>query len=115
ERNLAPSLVQGRRIDPESGMPETEPRRTDRSAEGGARPTDRTTDRLGRPNHWGGAGQRPRDSIRGGIGVDRVGRADPHREATREGEGVDGAGSTGEGATDARRSADRSAAAPHSS
>src|SRR5205085_4271334 len=68
ERNLAPSLVQGRMIDPESGMPETEPRRTDRSA-----------DRLGRPNHW----QRP-DNIRGGIGVDKVGRADPHREANRD-------------------------------
>jgi len=64
ERSLAPSLVQGRRLDPESGMPETEPRRTDRS-----------TDRLGRPSHW----SQP-DSIRGGIGVDRMGRADPHRD-----------------------------------
>ena len=89
ERNLAPSLVQGRRIDPESGMPETEPRRTDRSTAEAAPPA---TDRLGRPNHWAGAGsgagmgsnQRPRDSIRGGIGIDRVGRADPHREANRE-------------------------------
>jgi DNA polymerase III alpha subunit len=78
ERSLAPALVQGRRIDPESGMPETEPRRADRSAEGGGRPA---TDRLGRPNHWA----QP-DNIRGGIGVDRVGRADPHREgASRAG------------------------------
>jgi DNA polymerase III alpha subunit len=37
ERLIAPALVEGRAIDPESGMPETEPRRTDR---------------LGRPNHW---------------------------------------------------------------
>jgi DNA polymerase III alpha subunit len=71
DRNVAPSLVEGRRIDPESGMPETEPRRTDRSTEGG-------TDRLGRPNHW----SRP-DNIRGGIGMDKVGRADPHRTADR--------------------------------
>ena len=70
-------------------MPETEPRRTDRSAEGGI--ADRgVADRLGRPNHW----QRP-DNIRGGIGTDRVGRADPHRTADR--------------------SADASAGAPHSS
>jgi DNA polymerase III alpha subunit len=71
---LAPALVQGRRIDPESGMPEPEPRRTDRS-------TDGSIDRLGRPNHWD-TNARPRpDNIRGGIGVDRVGRADPHRVA----------------------------------
>jgi DNA polymerase III alpha subunit len=37
ERLVAPALVAGRAIDPESGMPETEPRKTDR---------------LGRPNHW---------------------------------------------------------------
>lgn len=37
ERLVAPALVAGRQIDPESGMPETEPRKTDR---------------LGRPNHW---------------------------------------------------------------
>jgi DNA polymerase III alpha subunit len=93
ERSLAPSLVQGRRLDPGNGMPDAEPRRTDRSA-GGASAAAAVTDRLGRPNHW----QRP-DSIRGGIGTDRVGRADPHREAT----------------ADPRRRADRSAAAPHSS
>jgi DNA polymerase III alpha subunit len=79
ERNLAPSLAQGRRIDPESGMPETEPRRTDRSTLGAAPPA---TDRLGRPNHWSEPGSRP-DNIRGGIGVDKVGRADPHRSADR--------------------------------
>jgi DNA polymerase III alpha subunit len=76
----APAMVQGRRIDPESGMPETEPRRTDRS-----------TDRLGRPNHWDTSGQPSAalaavqrgatdGNIRGGVGVDRVGRPDPHRD-----------------------------------
>jgi DNA polymerase III alpha subunit len=60
---VPPALVQGRVIDPESGMPAP----PDRSI-------DRSTDRLGRPNHW----SQP-DNIRGGIGVDRVGRADPHR------------------------------------
>jgi DNA polymerase III alpha subunit len=64
DRIVPPALVQGRRIDPESGMPVTPERSTDRS-----------TDRLGRPNHW----SQP-DNIRGGIGVDRVGRADPHRD-----------------------------------
>ncbi|HYX10773.1 MAG TPA: hypothetical protein VE817_02255, partial [Candidatus Acidoferrum sp.] len=37
ERLIAPALVEGRQIDPESGQIETEPRKTDR---------------LGRPNHW---------------------------------------------------------------
>jgi error-prone DNA polymerase len=60
--------VDGRGIDPESGALEPPPRRTDGS-----------TDRLGRPNHWA----QP-DNIRGGIGVDRIGRADPHRSANRE-------------------------------
>jgi DNA polymerase III alpha subunit len=61
----APSgTVDGRAIDPESGALEQPPRTIDRS-----------TDRLGRPNHW----SQP-DNIRGGIGVDRVGRADPHRD-----------------------------------
>lgn len=81
DREIAPALVEGRRIDPESGMPETEPRRTDRS-----------TDRLGRPNHWDTNARPQPDSIRGGIGVDRVGRADPHREAHRGGVGADGVG-----------------------
>src|SRR6185369_8013761 len=39
DRLVAPPLIDGRRIDPESGMPEPPPRQTDRSAEGGARPT----------------------------------------------------------------------------
>ncbi len=37
ERLVPPALVEGRRIDPESGMTEPPPRRTDK---------------LGRPNHW---------------------------------------------------------------
>jgi DNA polymerase III alpha subunit len=68
DRVVPPALVQGRQIDPESGMPVTPERSTDRS-----------TDRLGRPSHWA----QP-DNIRGGIGVDRIGRADAHREPDRE-------------------------------
>jgi DNA polymerase III alpha subunit len=64
----AQGTVDGRRIDPESGALEQPARRT-----------DGTTDRLGRPNHWA----QP-DNIRGGIGVDRIGRADPHRSANRD-------------------------------
>jgi DNA polymerase III alpha subunit len=92
EKLVPPGLVEGRRIDPESGMPETLPRATDRS-----------TDRLGRPNHWDTSGKLSTDtgatgtgaaaealargatdgSIRGGIGVDRLGRADPHSSVAR--------------------------------
>jgi DNA polymerase III alpha subunit len=91
EKLVPPALVEGRRIDPESGMPETLPRATDRS-----------TDRLGRilgpmasrssasdlggpvaddalPMHAGS----PKGNIRGGIGVDRLGRADPHSSVAR--------------------------------
>ena len=111
ERLVPPATIAagGRALDPESGMPVS----PDRSV-------DRTTDRLGRPNHWAGASRGvlaagpaaaagagagalaregaaaavARDgaaaaalaagatdgNIRGGIGVDRVGRADPHRD-----------------------------------
>jgi DNA polymerase III alpha subunit len=83
ERLVPPALVQGRRIDPESGMPETLPRATDRS-----------TDRLGRPNHWDTSGKPSAaraaldagatdGNIRGGVGVDRLGRADPHSSVAR--------------------------------
>jgi DNA polymerase III alpha subunit len=58
ERLIAPALVGGRLIDPESGMPETEPRRTDR---------------LGRPNHWDPPAPRTQAMGRGG---DRAGSAD---------------------------------------
>jgi error-prone DNA polymerase len=63
------------------------------------RSTDRSTDRLGRPNHWAGAGAgaatttgaaaaalahgATEGNIRGGIGVDRIGRADPHSSVAR--------------------------------
>jgi DNA polymerase III alpha subunit len=86
EKVVPPALVGGRAIDPESGMP-TPP----------DRPIDRSTDRLGRPNHWAGASmgtgagaataalaQGATDgNIRGGIGVDRLGRADPHSSVAR--------------------------------
>jgi DNA polymerase III alpha subunit len=53
----AQGTVDGWHIDPESGA---------------VAPPSRSVDRLGKPDHW---------NIRGGIGVDRIGRADPHREA----------------------------------
>ncbi|HYK94433.1 MAG TPA: PHP domain-containing protein [Candidatus Dormibacteraeota bacterium] len=63
----APGTVEGRAIDPESGALAPPSRRT-----------DGPTDRLGRPHYW----PQP-DDIRGGIGVDRVGRADPHSSVAR--------------------------------
>ncbi|HUG29877.1 MAG TPA: PHP domain-containing protein [Candidatus Limnocylindria bacterium] len=73
----APGTGDGRQIDPESGALAPPARRTD-----GA------TDRLGRPNHW----SQP-SNIRGGIGVDRVGRAGPHRSGDGAGDVAgDGAG-----------------------
>ncbi|HEX8024584.1 MAG TPA: hypothetical protein VF484_00110, partial [Candidatus Limnocylindrales bacterium] len=69
----AQATVDGRAIDPESGALASPARRTDAS-------TSTATDRLGRPHHWA----QP-DNIRGGIGVDRIGRADPHRDALRAG------------------------------
>jgi error-prone DNA polymerase len=63
----APGTIEGRAIDPESGALAPPSRRT-----------DGPTDRLGRPHYW----PQP-DSIRGGIGVDRVGRADPHSSVAR--------------------------------
>ena len=77
DRWLPPATVQGRRIDPESGMPEPPPRQTDRLA---GRPTDRQTprltDRLGRPNHWDPAP--PRDAAAGRApGHSSVARVEP--------------------------------------
>ncbi len=55
DRLIAPALLDdgrgGRAIDPESGMPETEPRKTDR---------------LGRPNHWDPPAPRTQTMGRGG-------------------------------------------------
>ena len=94
ERLVPPATIAagGRALDPESGMP-VSPERS----------IDRTMDRLGRPNHWAGAsraavsraaaGVNPAaaalaagandGNIRGGIGVDRIGRADPHSSVAR--------------------------------
>ncbi len=68
-----PGLIDGRPIDPESGA---------------VAPPARHVDRLGRPNHWdtSGAPKAAVDNIRGGIGVDRLGRADPHISAASTGE-----------------------------
>ncbi|MEA2675501.1 MAG: polymerase subunit alpha, partial [Chloroflexota bacterium] len=60
----APGTVDGRAIDPESGALAQPSRRT-----------DGPTDRLGRPHYW----PQP-DNIRGGIGVDRMGRADATKD-----------------------------------
>ncbi|HEX5015719.1 MAG TPA: PHP domain-containing protein [Candidatus Limnocylindrales bacterium] len=51
EKLIPPALVQGRAIDPESGMPEPPPRQTDR---------------LGRPNHWDPPAPRTQAMGRGG-------------------------------------------------
>ncbi|HEY8438986.1 MAG TPA: OB-fold nucleic acid binding domain-containing protein, partial [Candidatus Limnocylindrales bacterium] len=74
ERLIAPAFLDdghgGRRaVDPESGMPETEPRKTDRQ-----------TDRLGRPNHWDPAAPRTAGMGRGGThagGRSTVARVEP--------------------------------------
>jgi DNA polymerase III alpha subunit len=60
ERLVPPALVQGRRIDPESGMPEPPPRQTDR---------------LGRPNHWDPPA--PRTAAMGRGGGSKVARVEP--------------------------------------
>jgi DNA polymerase III alpha subunit len=58
---VPPALVAGRAIDPESGMPETEPRKTDR---------------LGRPNHWDPPAPRTAAMGRGGD-HSKVARVEP--------------------------------------
>jgi DNA polymerase III alpha subunit len=65
DRLLAPALVAGRAIDPESGMPEPPPRATEgRATEG--RTEGRATDRLGRPSRWDPPAPRPATMGRGG-------------------------------------------------
>jgi error-prone DNA polymerase len=65
EKLVPPALVEGRVIDPESGMPAPPDRSIDRSA-----------DRLGRPNHWDTAGE-PRDAIGPRIPHSSVARIEP--------------------------------------
>src|SRR5579862_5157740 len=74
ERLVAPALVEGRRIDPESGMPESAPRRTE--------PEGRHVDRLGRPDRWDPPAPASNALGRGGT-TDRIGRADPHSSVAR--------------------------------
>ncbi|HSL33845.1 MAG TPA: PHP domain-containing protein, partial [Candidatus Limnocylindrales bacterium] len=63
ERLVPPALVQGRRIDPESGMPEPPPRQTDR---------------LGRPNRWDPPAPPTAAQGRGGgAGRSSVARVEP--------------------------------------
>jgi DNA polymerase III alpha subunit len=92
DRLVPPATIAagGRALDPESGMPLPADRQVDRSTERPA--TDRpATDRLGRPNHWAGVSRAATavadgatdGNIRGGIGVDRIGRADPHSSVAR--------------------------------
>jgi DNA polymerase III alpha subunit len=61
ENLLPPALVQGRELDPESGMP---------------LPPPRQTDRLGRPNHWDPPAPRTQAMGRGG-GHSSVARVEP--------------------------------------
>ena len=61
DKLVPPALVQGRRIDPESGMPEPPPRQTDR---------------LGRPNHWDPPAPRTAAMGRGGS-TSKVARVEP--------------------------------------
>ena len=49
DRLVAPPLIDGRRIDPESGQLEPPPRSTDK---GRATDEGRATDKLGRPTRW---------------------------------------------------------------
>ena len=60
DKLVPPALVQGRAIDPESGMPEPPPRQTDR---------------LGRPNHWDPPA--PRTQALGRGGTSKVARVEP--------------------------------------
>ncbi|HET9344225.1 MAG TPA: PHP domain-containing protein [Candidatus Limnocylindrales bacterium] len=60
EKLVPPALVQGREIDPESGMP---------------LPPPRQTDRLGRPNHWDPPA--PRTQAMGRGGNSKVARVEP--------------------------------------
>jgi DNA polymerase III alpha subunit len=69
ERLVAPELIDGRRVDPESGQVE---------------PPPRATDRLGRPNHWDPPAPKTATMGRGGAsGADqsKVARIEPEEPA----------------------------------
>jgi DNA polymerase III alpha subunit len=75
DRLVAPALVDGRQVDPESGQVEPPPRRADGPGAGG-----RGADRLGRPNHWDPPAPRTAPMGRGGAaGGDqsKVARVEP--------------------------------------
>ena len=67
DKLVPPALVQGRAIDPESGMPEPPPRQTDR---------------LGRPNHWDPPAPRTQAMGRGGSDA-RSRASSPSRRRSR--------------------------------
>ncbi|HEY2887886.1 MAG TPA: PHP domain-containing protein, partial [Candidatus Limnocylindrales bacterium] len=70
---VAPGLIDGRRVDPESGQVEPPPRRAD-----GAGAAGRGADRLGRPNHWDPPAPRTAAMGRGGdAGQSKVARIEP--------------------------------------
>jgi error-prone DNA polymerase len=71
ERLVAPALVEGRAIDPESGQLEPPPRRADGPGAGG-----RGADKLGRPNHWDPPAPRTATMGRGGD-QSKVARVEP--------------------------------------
>ncbi len=70
DRLVGPALVDGRRIDPESGQLEPPPRTTDRRHDDGGR----ATDKLGRPTRWDPPAARRADSttVAGHSSVARV-------------------------------------------
>jgi len=70
DRLIPPALVEGRRIDPESGQIEPPPRRADgpgAAGRGQVEPAPRKADRLGRPNHWDPPAPRMATMGRGGA------------------------------------------------
>ena len=76
---VAPALVDGRPIDPESGQVEPPPRRADGAGTGTA---GRGADRLGRPNQWDSPAPRTATMGRGGgaagsAGQSSVARVEP--------------------------------------
>ncbi len=77
DRLVAPNLIDGRQVDPESGQVEPAPRRADGPGPGAA---GRGMDRLGRPNHWDPPAPRTAPMGRGGAaGADqsKVARVEP--------------------------------------
>ena len=78
DRLVAPALIDGRQVDPESGQVEPAPRRAD-----GPAPPGRGADRLGRPNHWDPPA--PSHATMGRGGDSKVARVEPEEAPQRAG------------------------------